>query len=151
MTAKEQIEQFVDELLQDSDVFLIRSSVSNKNDVKVYLDSDTGLPINVISKINRALYKKIEEAGLFPEGDFSLEVSSPGVDEPLVFNRQYKKHIGRNLEINLTDNQSLVGKLISVDEAGIQVEITKDKKKKLIETREIPYSEISKAIVQISF
>ena len=42
-----------------------------------------GLGIEKCIKINRALYKIMEEMGMYPDGDFSLEVSSPGIDEPL--------------------------------------------------------------------
>ena len=55
-------------------------------------------PLKNACRFNRALYKKIEEANFFPHGDFSLEVSSPGLDEPLKLYRQYKKNIGRPVE-----------------------------------------------------
>ena len=42
-----------------------------------------GISIEKCVQVNRALYKKLEEAAFFPAGDFSLEVSSPGLDEPL--------------------------------------------------------------------
>ena len=45
----------------------------------------------------------MEEAAWFPEGDFSLEVSSPGIDEPLVLNRQYVKNMGRKVEVTFLD------------------------------------------------
>lgn len=151
MTPKEIIDEFVTEILADSDIFLIRSTISARNDIKVYLDSDAGLPINAISKINRSLYKKIEEAGIFPEDDFSLEVGSPGVDEPLLFERQYQKHIGRNIEFTFENEQTLIGKLIEITDNQVKVEELKDKKKKITETHEIPFSKIKKAIVQISF
>lgn len=151
MTTKEIIDGFVAEIVQDSDVFLIRSTVSARNDIKIYLDSDLGLPINAISKINRSLYKKIEEAGLFTDGDFSLEVGSPGVDEPLLFLRQYQKHLGRNIELSFDDEQTLTGKLIEIADENIIIEELKDKKKKITENHEVPFSKIKKAIVQISF
>lgn len=151
MTTKEIIDGFVAEIVQDSDVFLIRSTVSARNDIKIYLDSDSGLPINAISKINRSLYKKIEEAGLFTDGDFSLEVGSPGVDEPLLFLRQYQKHRGRNIELSFDDEQTLTGKLIEIADENIIIEELKDKKKKITENHEVPFSKIKKAIVQISF
>ncbi|MBX9449805.1 MAG: ribosome maturation factor [Taibaiella sp.] len=138
------------DLIQDSEIFLIRMDISPKNDVKVYLDGDQGLPINAISRINRSLYQKIEEAGLFEDGNFSLEVSSPGVDEPLVFTRQYHKHLGRSLEVTL-EEQTLVGKLLQIEEDGIVIEEVIDKKKKETTQHNIPFNLIKKAIVQISF
>eukprot|EP01030_Chromulinospumella_sphaerica_P010751 gene10751-10558_t len=46
----------------------------------------------------------MEAEEMFPDGDFSLEVSSPGVDEPLNQMRQYKKNIGRKVAVTLTDD-----------------------------------------------
>lgn len=42
-----------------------------------------------------------------------MEVSSPGVDEPLTLVRQYKKNIGRNIEIIFNDETKTEGKLIA--------------------------------------
>jgi len=52
-----------------------------------------------VFSFNKQLYKLIEEEGYYPEGDFSLELSSPGIDEPLKLHRQYVKNKGRNIEV----------------------------------------------------
>src|SRR6266516_3244503 len=97
------IENFLNVLLKEStEIFLVELQVSPANDIKVFLDTDTGITIEKCIRINRALYKKIEEE--FPDGNFSLEVSSPGVDEPLKIKRQYKKNVGRMVEVVMHDN-----------------------------------------------
>ncbi len=58
--------------------------------------------------------KQIEEMAMFPAGDFSLEVSSPGLDEPLKMLRQYRKNIGRQVELTLQDGSKKEGKLLIV-------------------------------------
>ena len=73
------------------------------NNIKVFLDADLGISIDKCVSYNRALYKEIVESGIFPDGDFSLEVSSPGLEEPLKLRRQYQKNIGRNVEVMLKD------------------------------------------------
>jgi len=145
-----QIEQFIQEIITGTDVFLLKLDINNKNDIKVYLDADNGLGINTISQINRQLYKKIEEAAIIPENDFSIEVGSLGVDEPLMLQRQYPKHIGRQLEIS-TEDQTIEGKLLSVADEDITLERLIDKKKKITEQITIPFNNIKKAIVLISF
>ena len=81
----------VQELLEsDPAYYLVDLRVKPTNNIKLFIDGDSGITIEKCISINRALYKKIEEMGLFPEGDFSLEVSSPGVGEPLKQHRQYK-------------------------------------------------------------
>jgi len=86
------IEDYINTLLQESEgVFLVEVKVNAGNNIIVFLDADKGITIDTCIRINRALYKKIEENALFPNGDFALEVSSPGVEEPLKLYRQYKK------------------------------------------------------------
>src|SRR6185436_11202021 len=92
------VEKLVSSLLQD-DIFLVSIKIKPTNNIKIYLDADGGLGIEKCIKINRALYRIIEEMGTYPDGDFSLEVSSPGVDEPLKLLRQYKKNVGREVEV----------------------------------------------------
>ncbi|HXB07215.1 MAG TPA: hypothetical protein VNW04_08870, partial [Puia sp.] len=71
--------------------FLVDIRIKPTNNIRVYIDGDQGISIEKCVQYNRALYKKLEELGIFPDGDFSLEVSSPGLDEPLKLHRQYKK------------------------------------------------------------
>ena len=110
--------------------FLVDVRVKPTNNVKVFIDGDQGISIEKCVQVNRALYKKFEETGLFPNGDFSLEVSSPGLDEPLKLHRQYKKNIGRQVELVLQDGSKIEGRLLEVSEDGIIVEETRGRNKK---------------------
>ena len=67
---------------------------------------------------------------IFPNGDFALEVSSPGVDEPLKLYRQYKKNIGRTVEVLLNEETRKQGKLTEVNNDEITIEETEGKIKK---------------------
>ncbi len=124
MNAHEQVEQFIGELLQDSDCFLVSFKVKPTNNYKIYIDADSGFTLEKCMKINRQLRRMIEEQGLYPEGDFSLEVSSPGIDVPLTLHRQYVKNIGRSLEIELHDEEAkgITGKLTEVEDEAIRIE-----------------------------
>ena len=114
------IEKLVGPLLQD-DIFLVSIKIKPTNNIKIYLDADGGLGIEKCIKINRALYKIMEEMGMYPEGDFSLEVSSPGLEEPLKLLRQYKKNIGRDVEITMNDEEKKEGKLTEGTEQNITI------------------------------
>ena len=125
------IAQMITTLLADNPgYFLVEIKKNPANNIKVFLDADGGVSIDQCVKYNRALYKQIEESGIFPEGDFSLEVSSPGLDEPLKLKRQYVKNTGRNVEVILHDGSKVEGKLLAVNDADIQVEEVKGKNKK---------------------
>lgn len=137
-------------LLEGTDMFIVRVKSKPTNNIKLFLDADSGLSIEKSAKVNRALYKLIEEQGLFPDGDFSLEVSSPGIDEPLVSDRQLKKNIGRKVAVTLNDDTEKVGLLKEVGEAELILEV-KESKKKEAELVTIPTADIKKTVVQISF
>ena len=93
-----QIEKLVEQLLEDeTEYFLVNLRIKPTNNIKVFIDGDNGLPIEKCVRLNRKLYKLIEEQAYYPEGEFSLELSSPGIDETLKLHRQYKKNIGRNV------------------------------------------------------
>jgi len=118
-------------LLEGQEVyFLVDIKVKPTNNIKVFIDGDQGISIDKCVQYNRALYKKLEESGLFPEGDFSLEVSSPGLDEPLKLLRQYRKNTGRQVELIMQDGSRIEGRLLEVSEDGVIVEETKGKNKK---------------------
>ena len=131
--------------------FLVEISVKPTNNIKVFVDADQGAAIDQLSRINRALYKWVEE-NLFPNGDFSIEVSSPGLDEPLKLDRQYLKNIGRMVEIVLKNGLKKEGKLISVSENEIVIEeeTGKGKKKEIIQ-HIILKEEIKTTKVQVKF
>jgi ribosome maturation factor RimP len=125
------IEGMVEAILAgQSGDFLVEVRIKPTNNVKVFLDADAGISIEKCVQYNRALYKKLEESGLFPAGDFSLEVSSPGLDEPLKLHRQYRKNIGRQVELVLQDGTKKEGRLLEVSEDGIIIEEVRGKNKK---------------------
>ncbi len=139
-------------LLETEDIFLVSISIKPTNNIKVYLDADAGLNIDKCVKINRAMYRTMEEEGWYPDGDFSLEVSSPGIDEPLKLIRQYKKNIGRNVGVTMMDETKQEGKLLAVTENTISIEHTEGKNKKaVLITKEISFDSIKQTIVLISF
>ena len=146
------VEKKLSELLTElPGYFLVEISVKPTNNIKVFVDADQGATIDQLSRINRALYKWIEE-NLFPNGDFSIEVSSPGLDEPLKLDRQYLKNIGRAVEIVLKNGLKKEGKLISVSENEIVIEeeIGKGKKKEVVQ-HIILKEEIKTTKVQVKF
>ena len=146
------VEKKLSELLTElPGYFLVEISVKPTNNIKIFVDADQGAAIDQLSRINRALYKWVEE-NLFPNGDFSIEVSSPGLEEPLKLNRQYLKNVGRVVEIVLKNGLKKEGKLKSVSENEIVIEeeIGKGKKKEVIQ-HIILKEEIKTTKVQVKF
>ena len=146
------IENRITGLLQEEPgYFIVDISIKPTNNIKVFIDADQGATIDRLTKLNRALYKWLEES-LFPNGDFSLEVSSPGLDEPIRLYRQYVKNIGRFAEVLEKEGNKKEGKLVSVTEHEIIIEEIKGKGKKteFIQHR-IPFEQIKSTKIQIKF
>ena len=160
------IEQKVNEVINpDPASFLVEIKTGPGNNIKVFIDADQGVSIDKLVHYNRSLYRLIEESGLFTNGDFSLEVSSPGLDEPLKLHRQYLKNIGRYVEVILKDGSRKEGKMVSVGAGEIILEEEKGKhlpgrpaghhvpagKKKELVNHSISYNDIKTTKIQIKF
>jgi len=164
------IEQKIKTLISpDPESFLVDVKISPGNNIKVFIDADHGVSIDKLTRYNRGLYKQIEESGLFPNDDFSLEISSPGLEEPLKLHRQYVKNIGRYVEVILKDGIKHEGKLIRATNNEIEIEEEKarlparagtdgndkvgqgNKKKKKLVQHTILYDDIKTTKIQIKF
>lgn len=152
-TELEKIEDFVNHFIEKSpDLFLVDVKSTPGNKITVLLDGDKGITIDNCTVINKALYKFIEETGLFGDSNFSLEVSSFGVDRPLQLLRQYKKNIGRTVEVVMNDGTKAEGKLIEVNEENITIEEKTGKGNKMTKkTTTILFNQIKHTTVLITF
>ena len=154
----DKVKAVIDPLLaEDQSYFCVQIKVKPTNNIKVFLDGDNGLPIERCTFFNRKLYKAIEEEAWFPEGDFSLEVSTPDISHPLKVKRQYIKNINRILKVK-TSEEDLEGVLAEADEDKIVLN-WKAREPKPIgkgkvtvqKTATISYKDIKEAKVKIVF
>ena len=136
----QQIQTWLEGILTDyPELFLVSIKVKPTNNFKIFIDGDNGFSIDSCTRINRRLYK-------------ALEVSSPGVTEPLKLHRQYTKNIGRDIEIVFNDDTAKIGTLLTVAEEDIIIEHTEGKgKKAIVQQLVIPFTNIKSAIIQIKF
>ncbi len=147
------LEKKVEALISaEPELFLVEVKIKPTNNIKIFIDGNQGVSIEKLVQYNRRLYKQLEEENMYPNGDFSLEVSSPGLEEPLKLHRQYLKNIGRYVEVTDLEGGKKEGKLINADETGIVVEVQTGKGKKLeIVQHTIPFSNIKSTKIQIKF
>jgi ribosome maturation factor RimP len=151
-TIIEQLTVMINGLLADPKHFLVEVRIKPTNNIKVFIDGDEGIPLSGLVQYNRKLYKQLEESPLFPAGDFSLEVSSPGLDEPLKLQRQYAKNVGRYVEITTNDGAQIEGKLLETTADGILLETESGKaKKKEIKQETVLFNDIKSTKIQIKF
>ncbi len=126
--------------------FLFRG-FQNSTVIEVYIDGEKSVSVEDCAKISREINEKIEAENLF-ESAYRLEVSSPGVEKPLKFLLQFTKHINRNFDLQLAEEQGTIkkvtGKLLSIDGETLVFLIQK-------EEVTVPFNTIKKAKVIISF
>lgn len=151
---QEQVENLLEEAFQEyNSLFLISLNISDQNHIQIVIDGDQGVSVNDCIAVSRKIENNLDRE----EEDFSLEVASSGVSEPLKLPRQYQKNIGRKLEVN-TKTDKFVGNLSDVNEDGIILS-WKSKEPKLIgkgkvivdKEAKIAFQEIEKAKVVITF
>ncbi len=131
------------------DIILKGNALQQK--VIVLLDGDNGVTIDDCAQVSRALGAMLEEDDPFP-GHYTLEVSSAGLDHPLTLKRQYHGRIGKVLALGLEDGREMKGKLLEVTDDEIVIDkISKIKKKQTTEVTRVPFDQINKAMVQVSF
>ena len=152
-TLIESLEQKINQLLEaNPSHFLVEVRIKPTNNIKVFIDADEGIMLSILIDYNRKLYKILEESGMFPADDFSLEVSSPGLDEPLKKQRQYKKNVGRFVHITKNDSSVVEGKLLETTEDGVLIETETGKgKKKEIKQETVLFTDIKTTKIQIKF
>lgn len=154
---KEKIIELLEPYLEEGRLFIVDVQVSEgktRQNITILLDTDEGIKIEECASVSRRLAHFIETNELIA-GAYNLEVSSPGIDHPLTFKRQFVKNIGRNLKLVLNDKIEKIGTLEEVSDEGItfkeEPKKTKSKKVEPIEAITIPFSNIQQAKVQISF
>ncbi len=151
---KERVEKLLEEALKEyNSLFLISLEVKSGNNISVIIDGDKGVSVNDCIEISRKIEHQLDRE----EEDFSLEVSSAGVSSPLQMPRQYKKNIGRKLQVK-TGDREIEAQLTEATDSEITLNwktrepkpVGKGKhtvKKEAV----IPYSEIVEAKVMITF
>ena len=149
------IREMAEASLPNNDLFIVDVAVSDsavRPKITVLADGEQGITIDQCATISRRVNAKIAEA-FGEELSYVLEVSSPGVDFPLTQPKQFMRNIGRNLKLKLQDGTEKTGKLEEVTETGLNLteEIKQKGKKATYEPVQIPFGEIVKANVVISF
>lgn len=131
--------------LVDTDVYVIDCRVSPSNEVELLLDSDTSVQLETCAAVNRA----INDAMADDEEDFSLTVASAGIGEELRCLRQYRKLIGRPVEVLLANGTKILALLEAADEGGITLSyeerqaVEGKKRRQLVKVvREYPFDEV---------
>ena len=152
----DKIGELAESLLEDDSLFLVDVRIKGNNTmpmVTVKIDGDKGVSIDTCAQLSRKLGNEIEAEGLI-DSRYNLEVSSPGLDQPIKLKRQYVNNIGRKVKVHLIEGKSVSGELMEVKEDGITVNVekqVKNKKKKSFEVQDFAFTDIKKTNILVSF
>ncbi|MEU9701766.1 ribosome maturation factor RimP [Streptomyces sp. NPDC047981] len=126
------------------------ASVGRKRVLRVVVDSDEGADLDQVADVSRALSATLDETDAMGEGEYTLEVGTPGAERPLTEPRHYVRATGRLAKLQLTDGAELVARILAVDETGVDLEVPGVKGRKPT-ARRAEFADIAKARVEIEF
>lgn len=106
------VEQCISELGLDLDALELRGS-GPKRLLRVVVDRDGGVPIDVISQASRELSRELDRSEVMGPTGYTLEVTSRGVDRPLTLPRHWHRNIGRLVVATTADGQRSKGRIVS--------------------------------------
>jgi ribosome maturation factor RimP len=146
---KENIVRISNEIAEKLNFFVIDINFrgdNRKKIIEVFVDAEKNIDADNLAEISREINSIIEEQNIIQQA-YRLDVSTPGVDRPLKFLKQFPKHINRNFEVTYKtgdETRTITGKLLSVERE--ELIFLSDKKELLIE-----FNNITTAKVIISF
>jgi ribosome maturation factor RimP len=141
---KQKIEELLQSEIEGQGAQLIEFSVRGERTgkvVEVFVDTDEGVTADKCAEISRKISPILDGLDEF-QGKYNLVVSSPGIDKPLKFYKQYERNVGRNISVRLkTEASKVEGELSEVHPESIVVKTNSGK------SQEISFSDVSEAFI----
>ncbi|MFF3456674.1 ribosome maturation factor RimP [Streptomyces sp. NPDC002730] len=155
-TQSERLRGLLEPLVSAADLDLEEIEVSRagrRRMLRIIVDSDEGVELDACAELSRAISEKLDETDAMGEGEYVLEVSSPGADRPLTQHRHYVRAVGRLVKLQLHVGgtaEELVARILTVDDEGLDLEVPGVKGRKPT-ARRVTFADIAKARVEIEF
>lgn len=145
------VEKIIQEVLPEAFLVSLKVNISIKSSVQIFVDTDKGITIEECSLLSRKIGQYFDENDWI-DFSYELEVSSPGLNNPLIIPRQYQKNVGRDLKVVMKNGEKYEGKLVHFEDDIITIEFEQknpDTKKKELKQEKIHIKDIKEAIVQV--
>jgi ribosome maturation factor RimP len=154
MIEKEKIAETIESYLESNSLFLVSVEISKDNDIEVTVDSEGRVDLSHCIDINNIIGERFDR----DSEDYSLTVTSAGLDQPFRVLRQYQKYIGKEVEVVLKTGGKIKVILEAVNEESMEVSSEKSikvegkkKREKIIERREIKLADVKSTKPIINF
>jgi ribosome maturation factor RimP len=128
------------------DCFIVDITIGKNNKVQVFVDCEHGVSLATCSQLSRHLESWLDESLVLGE-KYTLEVSSPGLERPLI-KRQYPKNTGRQIRVKTVEGAVITGLLEKVTDENISVRVEQKKESALVE---ISFEQIEESKIIVSF
>lgn len=154
MIDTEKIIEIAGRKLEGSEMFVVGCHCSPGNEIELLIDSDTSVSIDACVELSRAIEAEFDRDA----EDFSLTVASAGIGSELKCLRQYRKLLGRPVEVLLQNGIKIVARLDEADEMHLTLSyeekqaVEGKKRKQLVRvTRTYPLAEIKSTREYLDF
>ena len=149
MITKDHIRKLAENHISGTGIFLVDVRLSSTGRITVLIDRNEGVTIDDCAEMSRYISSELGEE----VGDFELNVSSPGLDMPLMVIDQYRKNEGRMVDVVSNDGSREKGTLMNVTHGGFDLRVdTKQKKKEDASViRSFNFEDVKSVKVIISF
>ncbi|MFC8127995.1 ribosome maturation factor RimP [Streptomyces sp. NPDC057302] len=153
-TQSERLRELLEPLVSSKELDLEEievASVGRKRVLRVVIDSDDGVDLDQIAEISREISEKLDESDAMGDGEYTLEVGSPGAERPLTEHRHYLRAVGRLAKFQLTEGgDDVIARILEVDDEGVNLEVPGVKGRKPT-ARRLTFDAIAKARVEVEF
>ena len=146
---KEIINQITESITRENSLFIIKTVLHGKHTspiIEIFIDNETGVNAKLCAEISSLIKDKISHTKI-ADLNYKLIVSSPGVEEPLKYLGQFKKHLGRKFDLTYiveNETKNMDAKLLEIKDDFLVFQVNK-------ELIEVHFNNIKKAKVKISF
>ncbi len=148
MITKDHIRKLAETYISGTGIFLVDVRLSSTGRITVLIDRTEGLTIDDCARLSRQISNELGDEG----GDYELNVSSPGLDMPLLVPRQFMKNEGRIVDVITNDGERFKGTMMNVTSGGFDLKMETKVRKEITETvRSFNFEDVKSVKVIISF
>lgn len=122
MITKEAIQECIMGYLESNSMFLVDITISNENDIEITIERREGsVKVDDCISIDTLVSSRFSR----DKEDYSLTVSSAGLDQPFKVPAQYCKFIGEEVEVTMPKGNRIKGILSGSDSEGFEITVTR--------------------------